>query len=143
MSKTVALAVAVALSLTLTATAVFADDQTPSGSTKEEQATKARQAKAQKDQDTIIKATQDPQGRNISINKTGQATPEERAAARKARRAKAQQNQDMMLKASQDPQGRNANIEKSAEASKAGPTPQRDYINTPEAEQRVMKNKGQ
>ena len=100
MSKTVALAVAVALSLTLTATAVFADDQTPSGSTKEEQATKARQAKAQ-------------------------------------------QNQDMMLKASQDPQGRNANIEKSAEASKAGPTPQRDYINTPEAEQRVMKNKGQ
>ena len=121
----------------------FADDQTPSGSTKEEQAKQARQAKAQKDQDTIIKATQDPQGRNISINKTGEATPEERAAARKARRAKAQQNQDTMLKASQDPQGRNANIEKSAEASKAGPTPQRDYINTPEAEQRVMKNKGQ
>jgi hypothetical protein len=121
----------------------FADDQTPSGSTKEEQATKARQAKAQKDQDTIIKATQDPQGRNISINKTGQATPEEQAAARKARRAKAQQNQDMMLKASQDPQGRNANIEKSAEASKAGPTPQKDYINTPEAEQKMLKQKGQ
>jgi len=71
MSKTVALAVAVALSLTLTATAVFADDQTPSGSTKEEQATKARQAKAQKDQDTIIKATQDPQGRNISTTRPG------------------------------------------------------------------------
>src|SRR5215471_15605268 len=74
MNKTVALAVA-ALSLTLAATSVLADDQTPSGSTKEEQATKARQAKAQKDQDTIIKATQDPQGRNISINKTGEATP--------------------------------------------------------------------
>jgi len=143
MNKTVALAVAAALSLTFVATSVLADDQTPSGSTKEEQATKARQAKAQKDQDTMIKASQDPQGRNISINKTGAATPEDRAAARKARRAKAQQNQDTMIKASQDPQGRNANIEKSAEASKAGPTPQRDYINTPEAEQRVMKNKGQ
>ena len=38
---------------------------------------------------------------------------------------------------------RNMGINKSAEASKAGPTPQRDYINTPDAEAKMYKQKGQ
>jgi NAD/NADP transhydrogenase alpha subunit len=71
-------------------------------------------------------------------------TPEEKAAAKKASNAEHQKYQDSIIKQTQIPgESRNMAINKSAAASKAGPTPQRDYINTPEAEQKLMKNKGQ
>jgi len=108
----------------LSFSSVYADDETPSGYTPSEQ------AKYKQEADTKQGAV-------------AKMTPEQKAAATKARRAKAQKDQDAMVNSSQNPQGRNTGILKSAETSKAGPTPQRDYINTPEAEQRLMKNKGQ
>jgi hypothetical protein len=70
-------------------------------------------------------------------------TPEQKAAAKKTRKAKAQSDQNTILKNQNPGEARNMSINKSAAASKAGPTPQRDYINTPEAEQKMLKQKGQ
>src|SRR5215471_7403303 len=71
-------------------------------------------------------------------------TPEQKAAAKKAKDAQAQKYQDATIKQTQNPAAsRSTNIDKSAADSKAGPTPQRDYINTPEAEQKMLKQKGQ
>jgi hypothetical protein len=103
---------------------VYADDETPPDYTQSEQ------AKYKQEADTKKAAM-------------AKMTPEQKAAATKARRAKAQKDQDAMVNASQNPQGRNAGILKSAETSKAGPTPPRGTINTPEAEKLLMKNKGQ
>src|SRR5215470_8818177 len=71
-------------------------------------------------------------------------TSEQKAAAKKAKDAQAQKYQDATIKTTQNPgDSRNMGINKSAETSKAGPAPQRDYINTPDAEQKAMKQKGQ
>jgi len=70
-------------------------------------------------------------------------TPEQKTAAKKARRTKAQSDQNTMMKTQNPGETRNMSINKSAADSKAGPTPQRDYINTPEAEQKMLKQKGQ
>jgi hypothetical protein len=93
--------------------------------------TPAEQAKMDKDS-AAAKAAQD------------KMTPEQKAAAKKARKKKAQSDQDTLIKNTQNPgEARNMSINKSAADSKAGPTPQRDYINTPEAEQKMLKQKGQ
>jgi hypothetical protein len=103
-------------------------------------AKKARDAQAQKYQDATIRQTQNPgDSRNMGINKSAETstgpTPND---------AQRQKYQDATIKATQDPAAsRSANINKSAADSKAGPTPERDYINTPEAEQKMLKQKGQ
>jgi len=120
-----ALALVVAGTLSLPPIFAFADDQTPSGYTKEVQEKEKKQADAKK-------------------AATAKMTPERKAAAKKARQAKAQKDQDTIDKMTQNPgDARNMSINKSAETSKAGPTPQRDYLNTPEAEQKLMKQHGQ
>jgi len=125
MNKTVALAVASALAFALSATAVFADDETPSSYTQDVQ-------KDLKKESDMKKA------------KAAKMTPEEKASAKKARDSQTLKYQNMIEKATQDPgEQRGISISKSAEASKADPKPQRGYINTPEAEARMMKNKGQ
>ena len=124
MNKTVALAVAGALTLTLAATSVLADDETPSSFTPDVQ-------KELKKESDMKKA------------KAAKMTSEEKVGVKKARDAETLKYQDMIEERTQNPAQRNISINKSAAASKAGPTPQRDYINTPEAEQRMMKNKGQ
>ena len=103
-------------------------------------AKKAKDAQAQKYQDATIKQTQNPgDSRNMGINKSAETstgpTPTD---------AQRQKYQDATIKATQDPAGsRSKSISKSAADSNAGPTPQRDYINTPEAEQKMLKQKGQ
>jgi len=120
-----ALALLIAATFSLAPIFAFADDQTPSTYTKEEQAKLKKEADARK-------------------AAMAKMTPEEKAAAKKARDTQARQYENMTEKITQNPgESRNMAINKSAEASKAGPTPQRDYINTPEAEQKLMKNKGQ
>jgi hypothetical protein len=125
MNKTVALAVAGALTLALASTAVLADDETPSSYTQDVQ-------KELKKESDMNKA------------KAAQMTPEEKATAKNAKDAQTLKYQNMIEKATQDPgEQRGISISKSAEASKADPKPRRGYINTPEAEARMMKNKGQ
>jgi hypothetical protein len=103
----------------------FADDRTPSSASSEEQAKMKQEADAKK-------------------AATAKMTPEQKKAAKKARDAERQKYQDTTINMTQNPgESRNMGINKSAEASKAGPTPQRNYINTPEAEQKALKQKGQ
>ena len=145
---------------TLVSASAFADGNAPVSMTPEQRAaaSDAKAAEALKYQDAMIKATQDPQGRNIGITKSAadakaanakrdaamaKMTPEQKAAAKKARDAEAQKNEDLMIKATQDPQGRNAAITKSAIASKAGPTPRHGTMNTPEADKVLREQKGQ
>ena len=125
MTKTVALAVASALAFALSATAVFADDETPSSYTKDVQQNLKKEADAKK-------------------AAAAKMNFQEKTTAKKARDAQTLKYQNMIEKATQDPgEQRGISISKSAEASKADPKPQRGYINTPEAEARMMKNKGQ
>jgi hypothetical protein len=71
-------------------------------------------------------------------------TPEERAAAKKARVAETLKYETTMQKITQDPkETRNMAINKSAAASKAGPTPRRGTMNTPEADKILREQKGQ
>ena len=138
----------------------FAADNQPVSTTPNTPAaaSDAKAAEALKDQDAMVKATQDPQGRNIGITKAAadakaanakreaamaKMTPEQKAAAKKARDAEAQKNEDLMIKATQDPQGRNAAIIKSAADSKAGPTPRHGTMNTPAADKILREQKGQ
>jgi len=115
----------IAGAFTLSPILAYADDETPSGYTTQEQ------QKLKKESDAKKAAA-------------AKMTPEEKAAAKKAKDAQAQKYQNATIKATQNPgDSRNMGINKSAEASKAGPTPQRDYINTPEAEQKMMKQHGQ
>jgi hypothetical protein len=103
----------------------FADDSTLSGYTPAEQAKMKKEADAKK----------------AALAKM---TPEEKAAAKKARDAQRAKYEATTEKITQNPgDSRNMGINKSAADSKSGPTPQRDYINTPEAEQKMLKNKGQ
>ena len=103
----------------------FADDRTPSNANPEEQAKMKQEGDAKK-------------------AAAAKMTPEQKKAARKARDAERQKYQDTTIKMTQNPdESCNMGINKSAAASKAGPTPQRDYINTPEAEQKALKQKDQ
>lgn len=153
MNKTFAILTAGAFALV--SVSAFAQDATAD---KMKQETDARRADALKNQDTMMKSTQDPQGRNTGITKSAadskavnakkdaemaKMTPEQKAAAKKARQTQAQKHQDTMVKATQNPQGRNAGIAKSAADSKAGPTPQSGTMNTPEVEKALKVQKGQ
>jgi len=123
MKKTSALLMAGALSLA--SMFAFADDRTPSSATPAEQANMKQEAAAKK----------------AALSKM---TPEEKAAARKATAAERLSYENTIEKITQNPgESRNMGINKSAAASKAGPTPPRGTINTPEAEKLLMKNKGQ
>jgi hypothetical protein len=74
----------------------------------------------------------------------GRMSPEERSAAKKASDAQHLAYENMIEKITQNPgESRNMAINKSAAASKAGPTPPRGTINTPEAEKLLLKQKGQ
>jgi len=73
---------------------------------------------------------------------TAKMTPEQKAAARKPRQAEAHKYESRIEKITQNPgASRNMGINKSAAASKAGPTPPRGTINTPEAEKLMLKQK--
>ena len=123
MNKTAAVLVAGALSLA--SMFAFADDETPWITTPAEQATMKQEVDAKK-------------------AAFAKMTPEEKAAARKASDAEHQKYQDTIVKITQNPwESRNMGINKSAAASKAGPTPPRGTINTPEAEKLLLKQKGQ
>ena len=117
-------AVLVAAALSLASMFALADDRTPSDVTPADQAKMKTEADAKK-------------------AAFAKMTPEERTAARKASDAQHQKYQNTIIGRTQNPQGASANIAKSVADSKAGPTPQRNYINTPEAEQKMLKNKGQ
>ena len=103
----------------------FADDRTPSDVTAAEQAQMKQEAIAKKSAFATM-------------------SPEERSAARKASDAQHLAYENMIEKITQNPgESRNMGINKSAAASKAGPTPARGTINTPEAEKLLLKQKGQ
>lgn len=103
----------------------FADDHTASTVTPAEQAKMKQEADAKK-------------------AAFAKMTPEERAAARKASNTEHLQYENTIEKITQNPgESRNMAINKSAAASKAGPTPPRGTINTPEAEQLLLRQKGQ
>ena len=122
MSKNSAILIA---SLALAPLLAFADDRTSSNITATEQATMKQEADAKKSAFATM-------------------TPEERAAARKASAAQHLAYENMIEKITQNPgESRNMGINKSAVASKAGPTPPRGTINTPEAEKLLLKQKGQ
>ncbi|HSS69677.1 MAG TPA: hypothetical protein VLQ46_03380 [Casimicrobiaceae bacterium] len=108
----------------LSSALAFADDQTAPDYTQSEQAKMKQEADAK-------------------AAAYAKMTPEEKKAATKARRAKALANENKIESATQNPQGRNMGISKSAADSKAGPMPPRGTINTKEAEEKLMKNKGQ
>ena len=118
-------AVLVAGALALASMLAFADDRTASDATAAEQAKMKEEAAAKK-------------------AKFAQMSPEEKAAAKKASQAEHLKYENTIEGITQNPgTQRNMGINKSAAASKAGPTPQRDYINTQEAEQKMLKQKGQ
>ena len=124
MNKLLAALCASSFALALSSSAL-ADDQTPSEYTPSMQATLKQEASAKK-------------------AAMGNMTSEERTAARKTRDTRAQKEQDMIIKITQNPwESRNMGINKSAAASKAGRTPPRGTINTPEAEKLLLKQKGQ
>ena len=123
MNKTSAILIAGIFALA--SMSAFADDRTPSTATPEEQA----------------RMKQDAAARKAALAKM---TPEEKAAAKKARNAEHLKYQDTIENITQNPgESRNMGISKSAAASKAGPTPPRGTINTPEAEKLLLKQKGQ
>ena len=103
----------------------FADDRTPWDVPMAEQAKMKQQADANK-------------------SAFGNMSPDERVAARKASDAKHLAYENTIEKITQNPgDSRNMGINKSAAASKAGPTPPRGTINTPEAEKLLLTQKGQ
>ena len=122
MSKTSVALVAGALALA--PLLAFADDQTPWITTPAEQAKVEEEAVAKK-------------------AAFANMTPEERAAARKASDAEHQKYLNTVLDLTQNPgESRNMGINRSAAASKAGPTPPRGTINTPEAWELLLKQRG-
>jgi len=103
----------------------FADDRTPWDVPMAEQAKMKQQADANK-------------------SAFANMSPAERVAARKASDAKHLAYENMIEKITQNPgDSRNMGINKSAAASKAGPTPPRGTINTPEGEKLLLTQKGQ
>jgi hypothetical protein len=123
MNKTLAILTAGAFALA--SASAFADDQTPASVTPGEQAKMKQEADAKK-------------------AAMAKMTPEQRAAAKKARVAETLKYEETMEKITQNPkEARNMGINKSAADSKAGPTPRRGTMNTPEADKILMEQKGQ
>ena|SRR5215813_7150511 len=119
------LAACVAGAFALSPTFALADDETPSGYT----------------QDVQTKLKKEADAKKAAADKM---TPEEKAAAKKERDAKKLKDETTIEDRYQNPgDQRNMSINKSAETSKAGPTPPRGTINTPEAEKAMLKQKGQ
>jgi hypothetical protein len=122
MNKIFAILIAGAFGL---ASSAFADDKTPDKVTPAEQAKMKQEADAKKAAMTKM-------------------TSEEKAAAKKAKASETLKYEATIEKITQNPgEARNMGINKSAADSKAGPTPPRGTINTPEAEKLLMKQKGQ
>jgi len=122
MNKTLAMLTASAFALV--SASVFADDN---------------------DFGTVTPAQQAKMKQEADAKKAAMAkmTPAERAAAKKARDAETLKYEETMVKRIQNPQGASAGISKSVEDSKAGPTPRRGTMNTPEANKILMEQKGQ
>ena len=111
--------------VTLAPVFALADDQTPSGFTPAE----------------LAKLRQEADAKKVAAAKM---TTEQRAAAKQAQDAERLKYENTIEKITQNPgDARNMGINKSAAASSAGPAPQRGYINTPEAEQKMLTQKGQ
>jgi hypothetical protein len=122
MTKTFALLIAAAFALAPAAS--VADDKSSTDLTPAEQA----------------KMKQDATAKKAAMAKM---TPEEKAAAKKAKQAEALKNEDTIEKITQNPkEGRNMSINKSAAATKNDPRNPVD-LNTPEVEQKLLKQKGQ
>jgi hypothetical protein len=120
-----AFAILTAVALGLASAPAFADDQTPSNFSPAEQAKMKQEADAKK-------------------AAAAKMTPEEKAAAKKAKAAEALKNEATIEKITQNPgDARNMGINKSAADSKAGPPPNPVNLNTPEVEQKLLKQKGQ
>jgi hypothetical protein len=113
-----------AVGLALSSVLAFADDQTPPDYSPSAQAKMKKEADAKK----------------AEWNKM---SPEQKQTATKARRAKALSYEDHIEMQTQNPTTRNMGITKSAAATKNDPKAPRGTINTPEAEEKLMKNKGQ
>ena len=118
------LVVLIAAAFGLSAALATADDKTPDSVTPAEQA----------------KMNKDAAARKAAMAKM---TPEEKAAAKKARQAEALKYEDTIESITQNPkEKKNMGINKSAAASKADPRNPVN-LNTPEVEQKLMKQKGQ
>ena len=96
--------------------------------------------------DNVSPAEQAKMNKEAAAKKAAMAkmTPEEKAAAKKAKDAEALKNEATIEKITQNPgDQRNMGINKSAAASKAGPPPNPVNLNTPEVEEKLLKQKGQ
>jgi hypothetical protein len=119
-----AIAILTAGALALASASTLADDKTDTDVTAAEQA----------------KMKQDADAKKAAMAKM---TPEQKAAARKARQAQARKYEDTIEKITQNPkESRNMSINKSAAASKNDPRNPVN-LNTPEVEQKLLKQKGQ
>jgi hypothetical protein len=122
MNKTFALLIAATFALAPAAS--FADDKTSADLTPAEQA----------------KMKQDAAAKKAAMAKM---TPEEKAAAKKAKQAQALKYENHIEDITQNPkESRNMGINKSAAATKNDPKNPVN-LNTPEVEQKLMKQKGQ
>ena len=96
--------------------------------------------------DSVTPAEQAKMNKEAAAKKAAMAkmTPEEKAAAKKKKQAEALKYEDTIENITQNPKGeKNMAINKAAAASKAGPPPNPVNLNTPEVEQKLMKQKGQ
>jgi len=124
MSRNMAIAILTAGALALASASTFGDDKTPDGVTPAEQA----------------KMKQDAAARKAAM---ANMTPEEKAAAKKAKQAQALKYENKIEDITQNPkESRNMSINKSAAATKNDPKNPVN-LNTPEVEQKMMKQKGQ
>ena len=90
------------------------------------------------------KETQDAKAaRDAAKAQWAKMTPEEQAATKKAAAAKNRESWTAIEKVSSGVDYDAKKGAKDAAASKAGPTPPKGYINTPEAEKALSKQKGQ
>ena len=122
MNKTLAILAAGALALA--SASALADDKTPDNVAPAEQAKMKQEADAKK-------------------AARAKMTPEQKAAAKKARDAETRKYEDTIENITQNPkESRNMGINKSAAASKNDPRNPVN-LNTPEVEQKLLKQKGQ
>ena len=95
--------------------------------------------------DSVSPAEQAKMNKEAASKKAAMAkmTPEQKAAAKKAKQAEALKYEDTIENITQNPkEGRNMGINKSTAASKNDPRNPVN-LNTPEVEQKLMKQKGQ
>jgi len=95
--------------------------------------------------DSLSPAEQAKMNKEAAAKKAAMAkmTPEEKAAAKKAKQAQALKYEDTIESITQNPKGgRNMSINKSAAATKNDPRNPVN-LNTPEVEEKLMKQKGQ